>query len=176
MGTNEPRYGQHEPVLWYQQCRARNRNTGLFTADRNMNNRNRARNTRQNPNGNRSGTECPEERDYYPYWLPTPWRDIAVLTSNVSRCSYYIEQSQNTLAKGKCSDVSAATRLECDNAPGGQWIEGKSWDELDEGGEPAPECMESFWNLDSKYNGDDSPVEQDEAVDVPAAQAIGGAN
>eukprot|EP01048_Picozoa_sp_COSAG05_P006825 COSAG05_NODE_461_length_9571_cov_14.935283_1_plen_734_part_00 len=239
--TNEPQYGQHEPVLWYQQCRARNRNKGLFTADRNMNNRNRARHTRQNPNGNRSGTECPEERDYYPYWLPTPWRDIAVLTSNVSRCSYYIANSQNTLAKGKCADVSAATKLECDGL-GAQWLEGKSWDELDEDGEPAPVCMESFWNrdnhlgngaggqpniynwtvptavtglrdaanenykefdrcvirlrynittgdtgldldtsiafwdLDSKYNGNDSPVEQDQPVDVPAAQAIGGVN
>jgi hypothetical protein len=66
------RYGMHESYDYYQLCQRTERNRGLYTADQRIN-RNDRRGTRQNPNGNRHGFECPEERDYYPWWAPSPW-------------------------------------------------------------------------------------------------------
>ena len=63
----------HEDYDYYLNCRLRQRNAGLFTSDRNLQGMS-AIYTRQNNNGQRRGYECPEERDYYPYWHPTPWR------------------------------------------------------------------------------------------------------
>jgi len=85
-------YGMHEDYSYYQNCKSRSRNKGLFTADQVMSVfymfsfsinfktqqrmkvlRDRAIHTRQSPNGERYAYECPEERDYYPYWHPTKW-------------------------------------------------------------------------------------------------------
>ena len=62
-------YGRHESQASYMACRYRSRNKGLFLGTQRMRG-NSARFTRQNNNGGRSGYECPEERDYYPYWQP----------------------------------------------------------------------------------------------------------
>eukprot|EP00753_Platysulcus_tardus_P004282 PLAT12528.2.p2 GENE.PLAT12528.2~~PLAT12528.2.p2 ORF type:complete len:756 (+),score=263.14 PLAT12528.2:76-2343(+) len=103
------RFGMHETVEYYQECQNRARNKGLYTADQNLN-RNDARATRQNPNGNRNGLECPEERDYYPYWHPTPFRDIAVLVDDEKLCETrkYATLSQNVDAKGYCIAANPA--------------------------------------------------------------------
>lgn len=90
----------------YDACNYRERNAGLFTADQKLKANNKgfssAIYTRQNPNGNRRGYECPEERDYYPYWHPTVWKDIAILTGNTSLCDYFKKDSFNVKSKHLC--------------------------------------------------------------------------
>jgi len=91
----------HEQWLWYNKCNTRDRNKGLFTADQNLRGTS-SKYTRQNANGNRRGYECPEERDYYPYWHPTEWKDIVVLAENASRCSFYQNESFNVKPRHEC--------------------------------------------------------------------------
>ena len=124
--TATKRFGMHESFDFYEACARTERNKGLFTADQNMN-RNDARATRQNNNGNRNGLECPEERDYYPYWRPSPWRDIAVITSDYSpeKLAYYQANSQNVAAnaRGLCvAGTSGAAQQ--DNA---QKLQQRDW-------------------------------------------------
>ena len=121
--------GLHEDAEYYQQCKNRQRNKGLFTADQNLNG-NGAIYTRQNPNGNRRGLECPEERDYYPYWHPSPWVDVAVVTTNTSLCPMYQAESQNVKGKGFCGTNPAINNpSSCpttqDREPG--WKAGQPW-------------------------------------------------
>ena len=125
------RFGMHESYDQYQLCQRTERNMGLYTADQRLR-RNDRRGTRQNPNGNRNGLECPEERDYYPWWAPSPWVDIAVLTDNAKedevcsysnqagcsdRCSFYLANTMNFNKKGYCDvnhddpDATVDTKL-----------------------------------------------------------------
>ena len=95
-----------EPWEFYDACNYRERNNGLFTADQQLKVNDKGYSsavfTRQNPGGNRRGYECPEERDYYPYWHPSMWKDISILTSNASLCEYYLKESFNTNSKNLC--------------------------------------------------------------------------
>jgi hypothetical protein len=97
-------YGEHEPYDFWMKCKMRERNKGLFTADRltSTQNQQTAIYTRQGDNAERYGFECPEERDYYPYWHPTPWRDAIIMTDSSSHCSMYQKESQNVADKGEC--------------------------------------------------------------------------
>jgi hypothetical protein len=158
--SKKPQYGQHETYQYYQNCKTRERNKGLYVADRQINgnniNKNDARSTRQNPGGNRRGFECPEERDYYPYFHPTPWRDVAVLTNNLELCPYYQNQSQNVLDRGFCVAAGTAdpvdphtaehtksnNKADCE-ANNGKWVVGGSFKSA------APECFKAPWNRDN---------------------------
>lgn len=119
-------YGMHEPETWYHMCRTRTRNRGLFTADQPILLSEGSTVTRQEPISARHGFECSEERDYWPYWHPTPWRDVAVLTSNTSLCDVYRSSSQNVASKCLCVSKDAGSlrtdgdALSSENA--GAWV------------------------------------------------------
>eukprot|EP00300_Choanocystis_sp_HF-7_P005376 c14048_g1_i2.p1 GENE.c14048_g1_i2~~c14048_g1_i2.p1 ORF type:complete len:544 (-),score=121.10 c14048_g1_i2:43-1674(-) len=124
--------GRHETATYFTNCQTRDRNGGLFHADQTLNG-NTAEYTRQNTNGDDSGLECPEERDYYPYWHPSPWKDIVVLTSNTSRCAMYQAQSENVLARNYCSSPQYNNRAQCETNSA-TWNTGSSF------GIAAPDC------------------------------------
>lgn len=137
-GNNGGQRGRHESEEWYYYGSKSKRNEGLFTADQNLKGGTKIY-TRQNPNGNRRGLEMPEERDYYPYWGVSPWKDIAWLGNDVDYCNKAIKpESQNVKGKFVCVNkqgngpdldnlrtdavTAAQTETECDTA-GGFWYE-----------------------------------------------------
>lgn len=127
--------GLQESWEWYDNCYIRERNKGLFVADQKLKNNkfqySSAIYTRQNPNGNRYNYECPEERDYFPYWHPTLWKDAAVLAENETMCSFYQMNSHNVRPYGACVELYAGNKRKhasrWNNATGceqngGQWV------------------------------------------------------
>lgn len=120
--ANNASLGQHEPLQFYLDCSARDRNRGLYTADVEMNESVGATATRQQGGRTeRYGLECPEERDYYPYWHPSPWHDIAVFTSEPSsRCDYYVAESENVKPRNYCSISEYNRERDC-VGNGGLW-------------------------------------------------------
>ena len=87
-----------------------------------------ARGSRTNPNGLKRGFECPEERDYCPYWRGSPWVDVAVFTKDVTRCEATIAaESQNAKSRFECQGEygigeSPIQESKC-ASPGGTWVE-----------------------------------------------------
>merc|ERR1719320_1162475 len=76
---------RHESEEYYAFAKQRDRNKGLFTADQKLQGDDPTK-TRQNPGGTRRGLEVPEERDYFPYWKPTPFKPIALVHNDVAEC------------------------------------------------------------------------------------------
>jgi hypothetical protein len=155
------KYGMHESYQSYQDCQTRNRNMGLYTADRDTQGgltagRASSIYTRQNNNGQQNGYECPEERDYYPYWHPSQWKDIAILTTNTGMCDFYKANSQNVMSKGYCQDpnnpgpqTQPNNPTACSNA-NFQWVEQSPF-ELN-----APDCQAVPWSRENHLgNGAD---------------------
>jgi len=144
-------YGMHEPYQYYQDCQTRTRNMGLFIADRATQGgltaaRATSIYTRQNNNGQTFGYECPEERDYYPYWHPSPWRDIAIMTHSADYCNFYRSQSENVLGKGYCNNngVQAAANNQNDCVSTGyQWMYSTPF------GIAAPDCVLAPWTREN---------------------------
>jgi len=145
-GDDTYRYGMMESYQSYQDCKARERNKGLFIADQNVGAR--AINTRQNAGGTRYGFECTEERDYYPYWHPSQWKDIAVLTDKMEHCAFYQAESQNVKAKNYCKLTPTGNTAVPNNeaactAANGQWTSEPAF------GIAAPECKLASFSRDN---------------------------
>jgi hypothetical protein len=99
--------------------------------------------TRQenNPN-NAHGFECAEERDYYPYWVASQWRDIAILTSDINRCPFFLAESQNVKGRYECSNYMFNNQADCTTNQS-QWIYVQPW------GIAAPDCIADVYSRDN---------------------------
>jgi len=176
----DPQFGRHESFASYVNCLATTRNKGLFTSNQDLNG-NDATFTRQNNNGNandnnRHGLECPEEREYYPYWGPTQWRDIAVLTNDPARCDAYQAASQNVANRTYCAmnqtivgqKVQQGKRAfipineaDCTTA-GGNWTTVAAF------GIPAPDCHQNIYSRDNHLGNVDGGFPQSYNWTVPS--------
>merc|ERR1719204_2256504 len=155
------KYGRHESFDYYKNCEQTKRNEGLFQASQKPN-RGDATRTRQNPGGTRRGYECPEERDYYPYWRPTPFYDLAYWSKKTDRCDQIRAESQNVKSRWHCvipefmmENNFGNNRIakipiredECIEILGNDPVSGNEtraqWVEVPSHGIPEPECLTS---------------------------------
>jgi hypothetical protein len=156
----DPQFGRHESYAFYETCKTTQRNQGLYTSSQNLG-PNQATRTRQNPGGTRSGYECPEERDYYPYWRPSPWMDLAIFTRDTAKCEEYRAHSENVEGRWYCDvpeyileeiqngqriPIQEAGCLQLNEEFGGGSNANKTlaeWKQAPSHGVPAPECFVS---------------------------------
>jgi len=146
---DDARQGSHETYDYYSKCSTRTRNKSLYIgATQGIDDNSKATQTRQNPNGNKSGWECEEERDYYPYWHPTPWRDIAVITTNISRCAYYQQNTENLKGRGECYSTVDNSYLMYNNP--NECLQNQGyWNTSQPLGGNAPDCLQAQWTRDN---------------------------
>jgi len=166
------RFGMHEDFQSYQHCSLRERNKGLFTADRNLRGSD-ARFTRQENNGARYGYECNEERDHYPYWHPTIWKDIAIFTDDTSRCEYYQQESENVKGRWYChvSDeflndnydpakknnaIIPTNKDSCEALEGAEWKPSEPHKYPNGANMTVPVCEEAPYQRDNHHGNGDS--------------------
>lgn len=162
-------YGMHETYDYYERCYTRERNKGLFTADKGVDNNRGATATRQNTGGNNvrnapsqqtganHGYECPEERDYWPYWHPAPWKDIAILTTRMGDCQFWAGQSQNVDPKWECvvgqnfpvNPQNPTQRVPTANREAACVAQQGSWTQFPALGGGVPQCLPASWNRDN---------------------------
>jgi len=94
-------YGMHENNTYWKQCYKRQRQNYYVQVDQTLK-RQQAHYTRQHPSNGIYGYECTEEREYYPYSHPSPWKDIVIMTDNEENCTYYQENSENSAIRWYC--------------------------------------------------------------------------
>jgi len=137
--------GLHEQWEWYDECSQRHRNRGLFTADQNLRG-NSAIYTRQNPNNNRRGYECPEERDHFPYWHDSPWQDVVIMTDRLDLCPFFQQESQNVHTKNQCRNTEACPQcVRYNNKKQCEELNG-NWVTIASHNVPAPACIQAPWS------------------------------
>lgn len=180
--------GRHESRQYYADCRDNiERNKGLWTADQNLNG-DTAIYTRQNPNGNRRGYECPEERDYYPWWHDNPWKDIVIHTSEPKeRCDWYKAALKSL---GRPDDIPCEMAVWSRDNHLGNTLNGQmasfNWTlpSTQEacGKDTTCKCVfrirynisttDVDWFINSTYNDDLSPLQQNPTVDIGVMQGF----
>jgi len=145
-------FGRQESAEYYKDCKRHSRNKGLYTADQNLGQS--ATSTRQNAGATRYGYECAEEKDYYPYWRSTPWIDVAVITSQPSRCAAYQEASENVSPRWNCTFQSPVnglipiTREACETTLDETGVVG-NWTLIPAHHKPAPQCQQTLFTREN---------------------------